>query len=117
MKVNRLYLASVSGKLTCSEVMQILMDQPTKPDGRKIEWHAHMYTMEGFTPRATGFAGDAFSLERKQFHYENPTHLHPEGTDFGGPGCGFWPLGWQPRWFVQGGLSRPGSFASNQRVR
>jgi len=81
MKVGKVYLAGISGKLTCSEVMQILMDQPTKPQGRKIESHAHMHTMEGFKPRADGFGGDAFSLSRKQQHYENPTHLYPQGSD------------------------------------
>src|SRR5215471_8189257 len=80
MKVHRAYVATLSGKLTCSEVMQLLMEQPTQPQGRGMESHAHMHTMEGFTPQAAGFGGDAFSLERKQFHYQTPTHLYPAGT-------------------------------------
>jgi len=85
MKVGKAYLQSISGKLTCSEVMQLLMEQPTKPVDRKMPSHAHMHTMEGFKPRAEGFGGDGFSLSRKQMHYENPTHLYPEGSeqDFG----------------------------------
>jgi hypothetical protein len=110
MKVSRLYLASVSGKLTCSEVMQILMDQPTQPQDRKIESHAHMHTMEGFKPRATGFSGDAFSLERKQFHYENPTHLYPAGTDVGGRGEDF------GRWVGSPSDSYKGTFQDPDRL-
>ena len=55
MKVHRVYVATLSGKLTCSEVMQLLMEQPTKPNGRKVESHAQMHTMDGFTPEAAGF--------------------------------------------------------------
>jgi hypothetical protein len=81
MELRKVYLGSISGKLTCSEVMQLLMEQPTKPVGRKIESHAHMHTMEGFTPAADGFGGSAFSLRRKQHHYQNPTHLYPAGSE------------------------------------
>ena len=97
MKVHRVYVATLSGKLTCSEVMQLLMEQPTKPDGRKMESHAHMHTMEGFTPQAVGFGGDASSLERKQLHYQTPTHLYPAGADIAGRGPDFGRWLGQPR--------------------
>jgi len=84
MKVNTLYLSTLSGKLTCSQVMQLLMDQPTKPNARGIESHAHMHTTEGFKVQAVGFGGDAYALDRKQTHYGSPTHLYPEGSTIGG---------------------------------
>jgi hypothetical protein len=73
------------GGLTCSETMAILMDQPTKPEGRSIESHAHMHMMEGFRLDPRRFGGDGFSFERKRAHWENPTHLLPSGSeaDFG----------------------------------
>lgn len=110
MKVHRVYVATLSGKLTCSEVMQLLMEQPTKPNGRKVESHAQMHTMDGFTPQAAGFGGDAFSLERKQYHYQNPTHLYPAGANLGGRGPDF------GRWVGSPGGEYHGVFQDPDRL-
>lgn len=79
MLLNKLWLRVISGGLTCSEVMDFLMDQPTQPVGRNVESHAHMHTMEGFALARDRFRGDDFSFERKLLHWENPSHLYPEG--------------------------------------
>ncbi len=81
MRVTKVHLGALSGRLTCSEVMQILMNQPTTPQGRRIEAHSHMHVTEGFRLGQQGFSGDAFSLARKKKHWENPTHLYPQGSD------------------------------------
>lgn len=73
MKMSHLVEKVFSRRLTCSEVMGILMDQPT----RTAESHAHMHMTEGFRPSAHGFGGDAFSYARRRTHWENPTHLYP----------------------------------------
>src|SRR5215210_1539953 len=84
MKLKLVYIKALSGSLTCSETMDVLMDQPTKPVDRKVESHAHLHTMEGFQLSKDRFSGNKYSFQRKQLHWENPTHLYPEGaTNFG----------------------------------
>lgn len=73
MKMSHLVEKVFSRRLTCSEVMGILMDQPTRTGVS----HAHMHMTEGFRPSAQGFGGDAFSFQRRRTNWENPTHLYP----------------------------------------
>lgn len=76
MKMSHIVERVFTGRLTCSEVMGILMDQPT----RTGESHAHMHMTEGFRPDQRGFGGDDFSFERKRTNWENPAHLYPAGA-------------------------------------
>jgi hypothetical protein len=81
LKVFEAHLAASSGNLTCSQIMLLLMVQPTAPVDRAVQSHAHMHVNEGFKLKTDGFGGDAFSMERKKQHWENPTHLLPSSPE------------------------------------
>lgn len=85
MRVAEVLLRVRGEGITISEVVAILMDQPTRANGGHAESHAHMHMKEGFRLDPDRFGGSQFSFERKKTHWEGDSHLTPSGIgrDFG----------------------------------
>lgn len=79
MKLSEIMYKAYNGSLTCSEVVSILMDQPTA-DGMS---HAHMHMIEGFKLDPDAFKTDKVKDWKRQ-HWEGDSHLFPRDKNLEG---------------------------------
>lgn len=74
MKMSNVVFKATSGSLTCSDIVTILMDQPTG----STESHAHMHTLEGFRIKSNLFKKATYREKVK--HWEGDSHLFPKSV-------------------------------------